>query len=390
MVFIDIQVIWCAHDHDVKDSDAETLSVLVELPVIVHTNSTSMFSSLETGGPILKIKSLWHPYAIGGNGGEPVPNDIYLGEGTTGYCPRSLLLTGPNMGGKSTLLRAICLAVVMAQLGCYVPCEMCVLSPVDIIFTRLGATDRIMMGEREVEGQKGEQQHQTQGGTGVTKITRIRGFSRVLAEPRKEGTFFIECSETASVLQNATQDSLVLLDELGRGTSTFDGYAIAYAVFRHLVEKVHCRLLFATHYHPLTKEFASHPRVSLQHMACAFNQRNGSAFTGDQELVFLYKLTLGPCPESYGLQVALMAGIPKHVVQAASKASKALRRSIGENFRSSEVRSEFSTLHEEWLRTVLAVSMTTNDSDLNEDDSDTLLLLWHELKRSYALLEGKE
>ncbi|GJN32220.1 hypothetical protein PR202_gb20709 [Eleusine coracana subsp. coracana] len=90
------------------------------------------------------------------------------------------------------------------------------------------------------------------------------------------GTFLVECTETASVLEKATEDSLVLLDELGRGTSTFDGYAIAYAVFRHLVERVRCRLLFATHYHPLTKEFASHPHVSLQHMACMFKPKNGA------------------------------------------------------------------------------------------------------------------
>lgn len=163
---------------------------------------------------MLKMKGLRHPFALGETGREPIPNDMILGENEGGHHPRTLLLTGPNMGGKSALLRATCLAVIMAQLGCYVPCENCVLSVVDIIFTRLGATDRIMAGE---------------------------------------STFFIECTETASVLHNATQDSLVILDELGRGTSTFDGYAIAYAVFRHLIEKVNCRLLFATHYHPLTR-----------------------------------------------------------------------------------------------------------------------------------------
>ncbi|KAK9269318.1 hypothetical protein L1049_001089 [Liquidambar formosana] len=213
------------------------------------------------------------------------------------------------MGGKSTLLRATCLAVILAQLGSYVPCEMCVLSLVDIVFTRLGATDRIMTGE---------------------------------------STFFIECSETAAVLQSATQDSLVLLDELGRGTSTFDGYAIAYAVFRHLIEKVNCRLLFATHYHPLTKEFSSHPHVTLQHMACTFKSKSQSSLE-DQELVFLYRLAPGACPESYGLQVALMAGIPKQVVEAALRAGGMMKQSIGDSFRSSERRSEFSTLHEEWI-----------------------------------------
>nr|POF02689.1 dna mismatch repair protein msh7 [Quercus suber] len=366
-------------NHDVTDSDAETLSILVELfiekatewfeviyaincidvlrsfavtasfscgpmsrPVILP-QSENITMGQETRGPILKVKGLWHPFALAENGGVPVPNDIILGEDTDDYHARTLLLTGPNMGGKSTLLRATCLAVILAQLGCYVPCEMCDLSVVDIIFTRLGATDRIMTGE---------------------------------------STFFIECTETASVLQNATQDSLVILDELGRGTSTFDGYAIAYAVFRHLIEKVNCRLLFATHYHPLTKEFASHPHVTLQHMACAFKSKSECCSRSDQELVFLYRLTSGACPESYGLQVAMMAGIPERVVEVASKAGLVMKNSLGDSFRKSEQRSKFSTLHEEWFKMLMAVSDT---GDCNFDDTfDTLFCLWHELKSSYG------
>ncbi|XP_010915052.1 DNA mismatch repair protein MSH7 [Elaeis guineensis] len=367
-------------DHDVKDSDAETLGVLVELfvgkatewsqvinalncidvlqsfaqaafqshgsmsrPVFLPASSDYIDSHRESEGPTLQMKGLWHPYAVAENEDGLVPNDIYLGQDSDGHHPCALLLTGPNMGGKSTLLRATCLAVILAQLGCYVPCEMCALSPADVIFTRLGATDRIMSGE---------------------------------------STFFVECAETASVLQNATQDSLVLLDELGRGTSTFDGYAIAYAVFRHLVERVRCRLLFATHYHPLTKEFASHPHVSLQHMACAFKARAGCSFDRDGDLVFLYRLASGACPESYGLQVALMAGIPKQVVETASKASQRMKLMIGENFKSSEGRSKFSTLHEEWLKTLLSISGINNDC-WDDDASDTLLCLWHELKGFY-------
>ncbi|KAG6599446.1 DNA mismatch repair protein MSH7, partial [Cucurbita argyrosperma subsp. sororia] len=358
-------------NHDVTDSDAERLSILIELfvekatewcevihalncidvlrsfavighssrgsmsrPIILPQSSNST-SSPEKQGPVLQINGLWHPYALVENGESPVPNDMILGPDRDGYHPHTLLLTGPNMGGKSTLLRSTCLAVILAQLGCYVPCETCTLSVVDTIFTRLGATDRIMTGE---------------------------------------STFLVECSETASVLQHATQDSLVILDELGRGTSTFDGYAIAYAVFRHLIEKVNCRLLFATHYHPLTKEFASHPHVMLQHMACAFK---------DHELVFLYRLRSGACPESYGLQVATMAGIPGRVVEAASKASQMLKKTIKESFKSSEQRSQFSTLHEEWLKTLIAVS-EFRGNDLDESDAfDTLFCLWYELKRSY-------
>ncbi|KAJ8568890.1 hypothetical protein K7X08_032587 [Anisodus acutangulus] len=325
-------------DHNATDFDAETLSILLELfiekatvwsqviyaiscfdvlrsfsitakfssgvmcrPVILPLSKPTNFCK-ETGGPTLNIKGLWHAYALVNS------------------------------------LRATCLAVIMAQLGCYVPGETCVLSLVDIIFTRLGATDPIMTGE---------------------------------------STFFIECTETASVLQNATHNSLVLLDELGRGTSTFDGYAIAYAVFRHLVEMVNCRLLFATHYHPLTKEFASHPHVTLQHMACSFKLKSQSSSPTEQELVFLYRLTSGVCPEIYGMQVALMAGIPKTVVEYASSAGQVMKKMNRESFRSCERRANFSTLHEEWFKTLLEIS----DGGFNNDNDlfDTLFCLWHEL-----------
>ncbi|XP_051114394.1 DNA mismatch repair protein MSH7 [Andrographis paniculata] len=364
-------------NHNVTDSEAETLSILIELfmekgaewsqmiyaiscidvlrsfaisaisasgaicrpTVLPHSKATN--SSVEAVCPILSMKGLWHPYALGENGGLPVPNDVHLGGDGSNEHPGALLLTGPNMGGKSTLLRATCLAVIIAQLGCFVPCESCTLSVADTIFTRLGATDRIMTGE---------------------------------------STFLIECTETASVLQNATENSLVLLDELGRGTSTFDGYAIAYAVFRHLIESVKCRLLFATHYHPLTKEFASHPRVKLQHMACCFDP------TSDHHrLVFLYKLVSGASPESYGMQVAQMAGIPRPVIEAAGKARGVMKEMVGESFRSSEERDKFSTMHEEWMKSVVSVSKIKVNESLsdNNDSLDSLFCLWHEVKSSF-------
>ncbi|KAJ0254692.1 DNA mismatch repair protein MSH7 [Hirschfeldia incana] len=378
-------------NHDVTEDNAETLTILIDLFIekatewseVIHTiscldvlrsfaisaslsagnmarpvifpDSKSTIQNQETNGPILKIQGLWHPFAVAADSQLPVPNDVLLGEArSSSVHPRSLLLTGPNMGGKSTLLRATCLAVIFAQLGCYVPCETCELSLVDTIFTRLGASDRIMTGE---------------------------------------STFLVECTEAASVLQNATQDSLVILDELGRGTSTFDGYAIAYSVFRHMVERVKCRMLFATHYHPLTKEFASHPRVTLKHMACAFKSRSDQEPGGcDQDLVFLYRLAEGACPESYGLQVALMAGIPKQVVGTASVAAQAMKRSIGENFKSSELRSEFSSLHEEWLKTLVGISQAVdNDKAMfdEEDVADMLICLWHEIRSSCSVAQVK-
>ncbi|KAJ0066729.1 hypothetical protein NL108_002355, partial [Boleophthalmus pectinirostris] len=166
-------------------------------------------------------------------GDDFIPNDIHVG------CPGSsdsdeeksaascVLVTGPNMGGKSTLMRQCGLVIILAQLGCYVPAESLRFTPVDRVFTRLGASDRIMAGE---------------------------------------STFFVELSETASILHHATKHSLVLLDELGRGTATYDGTAIASAVVKELAEKICCRTLFSTHYHSLVEDYANNTAVRLGHM----------------------------------------------------------------------------------------------------------------------------
>lgn len=191
------------------------------------------------------------------------------------YLPRTLLLTGPNMGGKSTLLRTSCLIVVMAQLGCKVPATSCVISPVDRIFTRLGATDKILAGQ---------------------------------------STFFVELAETALILRHATTRSLCILDELGRGTATFDGTAIAHAVLEHLVSKTRCLSLFATHYHLLVEGWAIDPRVILGHMDCLTSLET-------EQVTFLYKLCDGCSPRSYGINVARLAGMPEAVLALAKTQS---------------------------------------------------------------------
>jgi DNA mismatch repair protein MSH6 len=186
-------------------------------------------------GAMLQIKGMRHPYAKPQAGHVFVPNDITLGGGR----PKMMLITGPNMGGKSTLLRQVCILVIMAQIGSYVPAESCILTVADRIFTRVGARDNIYGGL---------------------------------------STFMIELEETSKMLKYATNQSIIILDELGRGTSTFDGYAIAFAVLKHL-ETMDCRVLFSTHYHKLTDEFnnnssqqqkswGTHPKVALGHMAC--------------------------------------------------------------------------------------------------------------------------
>ncbi|CAI5493665.1 unnamed protein product [Closterium sp. Naga37s-1] len=151
------------------------------------------------------------------------------GGGRGGEGARMMLLTGPNMGGKSTLIRQTCLAVILAQLGAHVPAESLSLSPVDRVFVRMGARDHIMAAR---------------------------------------STFLVELQETAGMLRCATRHSFVALDELGRGTATSDGHAIAHAVFEHLLNRVGCVGVFSTHYHALAHDFQHHPGVSLQHMAC--------------------------------------------------------------------------------------------------------------------------
>mmetsp|Transcript_20117 Transcript_20117/g.43814 ORF Transcript_20117/g.43814 Transcript_20117/m.43814 type:complete len:279 (+) Transcript_20117:142-978(+) len=210
------------------------------------------------------------------------------------------------MGGKSTLLRQVCLATLLAQVGACVPAQSLSLHPVDAVFVRMGAKDHIMTGQ---------------------------------------STFFVELSETAAMLQKATSRSLVALDELGRGTATLDGAAIAAAVLQHMSSHIGCRGLFATHYHHLSDVHASDPRVSIMHMACAVSggeqQQPGEAAGGDpmeldqqaagvsggkevddvQEVTFLYRLTQGACPKSYGTNVARLAGLPASVVQRAAHMS---------------------------------------------------------------------
>ena len=229
-----------------------------------------------------------------------VPNDVVLGkertnepdsqksEGSRGVNEKQapcVLLTGPNMGGKSTLLRQTCMATILAQLGGYVPAEKIRLTPVDRIFTRVGASDRILAGQ---------------------------------------STFFVELAETSTILHNASSRSLVILDELGRGTSTFDGNAIAYAVTRNLTKKIGARTLFATHYHTLCEEFEHDPQVDMAHMACMVEDGNDNA----SSVTFLYQLKHGACPKSYGLNVARLARLPEEVIQRAKEKSEEFEKSL--------------------------------------------------------------
>ncbi|CAJ1067444.1 DNA mismatch repair protein Msh6 [Xyrichtys novacula] len=247
----------------------------------------------DQSAPFLDLTGSRHPCVTKTFFGDDfIPNDIFIG------CPGSsendevtgdascVLVTGPNMGGKSTLMRQCGLVIILAQLGCYIPAESLRFSPVDRVFTRLGASDRIMAGE---------------------------------------STFFVELSETASILHHATKHSLVLLDELGRGTATYDGTAIASAVVKELAEKICCRTLFSTHYHSLVEDYANNPAVRLGHMACMVE--NECEDPSQETITFLYKFISGACPKSYGFNAARLANLPEEVIQSGHKKAREFEKS---------------------------------------------------------------
>ncbi|MEO7741617.1 MAG: DNA mismatch repair protein MutS, partial [Usitatibacter sp.] len=198
--------------------------------------------------------------------GDFIPNDTSLGRAR-----QLLLITGPNMGGKSTYMRQVAQIALLAYCGSFVPAKSACLGPIDRIFTRIGASDDLAGGR---------------------------------------STFMVEMTEAASILNNATPRSLVLVDEIGRGTSTFDGLALAYAVARHLAEVVRCYTLFATHYFELTQLASILPQVANMHL---------DAVEHKDRIVFLHRLENGPADRSYGIHVAHLAGIPKDVVRAARR-----------------------------------------------------------------------
>jgi len=207
-----------------------------------------------------------------------VPNDARLGGSHPAFC----LITGPNMGGKSTYLRQVCLAAIMAHIGADVPAASFEMTAMDAVFARAGAKDNLAGGQ---------------------------------------STFMVELSETGAMLRRATKHSLVALDELGRGTATADGAAIAHAVATHLVD-ARCRTLFSTHYHRLADDHARDPNVALAHMACRVESprdRAGESSYGRETVTFLYTLATGACPRSYGVNVARLAGLPERVCLAAAR-----------------------------------------------------------------------
>src|SRR4029434_5662488 len=199
-----------------------------------------------------------------------VPNDLYLNDSSD----RIIILTGPNMGGKSTFLRQAALLVIMAQMGSFVPAQMMKFALADRIFTRIGASDHLTRGR---------------------------------------STFMVEMTETAMILNSATSRSLIVLDEIGRGTATFDGLSIAWAVIEHIQSQIRAKTLFATHYHELTELADLLPGIRNYHVTVK---------EAAHHIIFLRTIEPGPANRSYGIEVTRLAGIPVDVTTRAREILK--------------------------------------------------------------------
>ena len=240
-------------------AELDVLNNLAERAVNLHLARPELTETpgvlVEGGRHLVVERTLETPF---------VANDIHLDEQR-----RMLVITGPNMGGKSTYMRQTALICLLAYVGSYVPATRAVIGPLDRIFTRIGAADDLAGGR---------------------------------------STFMVEMTETATILNNATVESLVLIDEIGRGTSTYDGLALAWACAEHLADRIGSFTLFATHYFELTTLAQRHRRIANVHL---------DAIEHAHSIAFLYSVREGPASQSYGLQVAALAGVPQTVIDLA-------------------------------------------------------------------------
>ena len=269
-----------------------------------------------------------------------IPNDVLLDRKDQ----QIIMITGPNMSGKSALLRQTALIVIMAQIGCYVPAENLKMGVIDKIFTRVGASDNISMGE---------------------------------------STFMVEMNETATILNNISDRSLILLDEIGRGTSTYDGISIAWAISDFLHNHTaRAKTLFATHYHELNEMTLSYDRIK---------NFNVSIKEEKNDVLFLRKLVPGGSEHSFGIHVAKMAGMPKNVLNKANSILKKLEKShsseeLNKDIKAinSDVQLEFFKLDDPALQQIKDELL---DIDINSMTPMEALLKISEIKRKITDIE---
>lgn len=267
-VFIEIRENLCQHLERIQDSAGKLamLDVFASLAEVAYLNDYQR-PQVDNSG-VIEIRGGRHPVVEKNlQDSRFIPNDLKLNDSDN----RFAIITGPNMGGKSTYMRQAALLVIMAQMGSFVPADVAHIGIADKIFTRVGATDDLAAGQ---------------------------------------STFMVEMVEVGNILNNATSDSLIILDEIGRGTSTYDGLSIARAVSEYIHDKIGARSLFATHYHELTSLSDNFPGI--------FNLSVSVMESGDT-VVFLKKVLPGKADRSYGVQVAALAGVPDIVVKRAGE-----------------------------------------------------------------------
>ncbi len=299
------------------------LDCLVSFASVAKERKYARPKMLPSGNP-LKITDGRHPVVEAISKERFVPNDALLDNGEN----RCAIITGPNMAGKSTYMRQVALIVLMAHLGAFVPARAAEIPVTDRIFTRVGASDNLILDQ---------------------------------------STFMVEMTEVASILRRATKDSLLILDEVGRGTSTYDGLSIAWSVIEFLAEKIRAKTLFSTHYHELTE--LENTMQGIKNYKVTVKELNGS-------IVFLRKIARGGAHRSFGIEVAGLAGVPKEVTLRAKSILKALEKNDLVGGR----KTAFEEIEEEEVKSYSEVEQILLGTDVNTLAPLQALMLLSELK----------
>ncbi|GJJ11973.1 hypothetical protein Clacol_006211 [Clathrus columnatus] len=300
-----------------------TADCLMSLAIVSLDNDFCKPEFVE--GNLISIKEGCHPIIAHVRTEPFVPNSIDLG----GESARNLVISGPNMGGKSSVVKLVALLVLMAQIGSYVPAKSMRLTIHDAILTRMGASDDLAAGR---------------------------------------STFMVELSETKEIIGTATENSLVILDELGVGTSTFDGMAIAGAVLEHLCQEIRCKTLFITHYPSLALELeARYPDIiANKHMGYIEDIR----IDGRREIRLLYRLVDGVCKASFGIECARLAGLPNSILEEATEKAANMQQVLNKRAERVRIRTSMKLLHK----------IITSEDDDQEESMKEFKFNWKLLK----------